>query len=72
MLANKIYHIHSETVNSAIKPESYDPIDGVSDRWVLPVQIRLLFTEQVEVVLASSFVIFPSASFAPFSPIRSI
>lgn len=42
VLADKVDDVHSESICSLVQPKAHDIVDGVADRWVLPVEIGLL------------------------------
>ena len=51
-LGDEVDDVHAEAIDAAVEPPAHDVVDGLSDVGVLPVQIRLLAVEQMEVVLA--------------------
>ncbi len=52
-LGNEIDDIQSEAVDTAVEPPNHGVLHSLSNLGVIPVQIRLLAIEQVEVVLIS-------------------
>ena len=48
-----VEHVEAESVNSFVKPEIQDVDDFFPDFRVLPVQIRLLFAEKMQVELVT-------------------
>ncbi len=58
-----VHHIHSEPVNPLFKPKAHGAvIDGLPRLLILPVQVRLLFSKQMQVILPSMLVILPGLS----------
>lgn len=62
VLADEVDDIETEAVCAAAEPEAHDVMDGLANLWVLPVQVGLLFAEQVQVVLVGSLIVLPSAA----------
>jgi hypothetical protein len=48
-----------EAVNSFIQPETDDIMNGISNFGVLPIQVWLLRSKQVQIILIRSFIILP-------------
>src|SRR5699024_1300156 len=44
-------HVHAESVHAAVQPEPQDVVEFGADLFVLPVQVRLVGVEQVQVPL---------------------
>jgi hypothetical protein len=55
-----IDHITSEAGNPFIEPEAHDIFDFFHYPWIVPVEIRLLFCEQMQIVFAAFLIIFPA------------
>jgi hypothetical protein len=55
-LADEIDDIHPEPIDALVQPENHDVVDSSHDVWVFPVEIRLFFAEQVQIVLAGLLV----------------
>ena len=58
-LCNQTDHVHPEAVYAAVKPAIHHGIDRFPELWILPVQIRLLLAEQMQVPLAGFFIVTP-------------
>lgn len=55
-----VYRVYPKTIDSFIKPETHGAIiNSLSSLLVLPVEVRLLLGEQVQVVLASVLIVLP-------------
>jgi hypothetical protein len=66
VLADEVDDIEAEAVAATVQPEPHDVVDSISHLGILPVQIRLLFAEEMEIILVRSFIILPStACFLP-------
>src|SRR5262245_869834 len=63
------YDIDAEPIDPASKPKTHHLIDGRSDRWIAPVQIRLSGEKGVIVILSTCAVIFPGAAVESRQPI---
>ena len=55
-------HVHAEAVDAAIHPPVHHPVHGLANLRILPIQIRLLPGELVEVVLAALRIVLPSGT----------
>ena len=51
VLADHVDDVHAEAVHAAVQPPAHHGVDGLADLGVLPVQVRLLGGEDVQVVL---------------------
>ncbi len=60
VLHQRLGNVDSEAIHSTVEPEFEDGIELGSDTFVLPVQIRLLRQEEMEVVLAGGVIERPS------------
>ena len=58
-LGDEIDDVHPEAVDAAVEPPNHDVLHRFSYLRVLPVQIRLLAGEQVQVVLAGGGIPLP-------------
>jgi hypothetical protein len=63
ILADKVDDVQAEAISAPVKPEAHDLVDSFSNGGVLPVQIRLLLGEQVQVIFVCSLIVLPSASY---------
>ena len=61
VLAYKVYDIHSVAAGATIEPKVHHIVNGISDLWVFPIEIRLLGSEQGEEIFVRSGVIGPGA-----------
>ena len=59
VLRDEVDDVHPEAVDPALHPATHHPVDRGADLRVLPVQVRLLAREQVQVVLAGGRVEIP-------------
>ena len=78
--SNDINHIHPETANAHINPEIHHFPYFFPHRFIFPVEIRLLFMIEVQIILPCFFRVFPCitakagfqlvrrTAFFPFSP----
>ena len=55
-LRDEVDDVHPEAVDAAVEPPAHHRVDRLADLGVLPVQVRLLAVEQVQVVLAAGLV----------------
>ena len=55
-LGDHVDHIHPEAAHTFLQPEVHQFIHLLPDFGIFPIQVRLLFREHVEVVLACGFV----------------
>jgi hypothetical protein len=62
VLGDHVDDVHPEAVHPAVQPPAHHRVDGITDPRVLPVQVRLLAGEQVQVVLAGGLVQLPCRS----------
>ena len=69
ILGNKIDHIHTEAVNAFFEPARHHVIHFMTDLFVFPVQVRLLFSKQMQIPLSEIFVVFPCRSRKRRSPV---
>src|SRR6202140_2867818 len=44
--------VDPESGDTAVEPEAIDVVEGIADRWIPPVEVRLLGEEVMQVVLA--------------------
>src|ERR1700738_5453075 len=44
--------VDPESGDTAVEPEAIDVVEGIADRWVPPVEVRLLGEEIMQIVLA--------------------
>ena len=58
-LRDHVDHVHAEAVDALVEPEAHDVVHLGPQRRVLPVQVRLLAAEHVQVVLAGGLVPLP-------------
>ncbi len=58
-LGDQVDDIHPEAVDPAVEPPAHHVVDRLADVGVLPVEVRLLAAEQVQVVLAGGLVQLP-------------
>src|SRR6476620_12418763 len=68
-LGDEIDDIHTEAVYTAIEPPAHDVVDGLSNLWVVPVQVGLPTVEQVQVVLVSALIPLPRRSAEKGGPV---
>ena len=59
ILRDEVDDVHPEPVHAPVEPPPHHRVDGLTDLGVLPVQIRLLLREHVQVVLARLLVELP-------------
>ena len=69
ILGDKADDIHAEAVNSLFQPPVHHVKDLVADLRVVPVEIRLLLGEEVQVILSRSLIILPGASAEAGAPV---
>ena len=58
-LGNDVDGVDPETINATVQPPVHHLVDGFAHPWVLPVQIRLLAGEKVQIILSRIRVKFP-------------
>ncbi len=68
-LRDHAYHVHTESVNAFVTPPGHHIEDFVADFWVIPVQVRLLFGEQMQVIHCGLFVILPCGTAETGAPV---
>ena len=59
-LGNQVDHVHAEAVDATIDPPVHHVVDRLPYLRVLPVEVRLLGAEQVQVILPAALVKLPS------------
>jgi hypothetical protein len=59
VLGDQVDDVHPKAVGAALEPPPHHRVDRFADLNVLPVQVRLLAGEQVQVVLARALVVLP-------------
>ena len=59
ILGNHTDHIHTETVDSLVTPEFHHIVNFLAHFLIFPVQIRLFFGKQVQVIHLCLIVVFP-------------
>ena len=64
--------IHAETVNSLVAPPGHHIVYFVAHFGILPVEIRLFFREQMQIVLSRRFIEFPCGSAEIRSPVGGL
>src|SRR6266702_3035017 len=69
ILASPVPRINSYTHHTASEPESQYALQRLPDLWALPVQIRLLRQETVQVILVGGLVVGPSRAAKHADPI---
>ena len=57
---NQVNDIHPKTSHSLVNPAIHHVVNLLAQFFVFPVQIWLLFTKEVEIILARGLIIFPS------------
>ena len=62
-------HILTESVDAHVQPEAHDVLDLFTYGWIAPVQVRLLFGEEMEIVLVQILVVFPGAALQDAGPV---
>ena len=55
-------HVHAEAVDATVHPPVHHPVHGLANLRILPVEIRLLPGELVEVVFAALRIVLPSGT----------
>jgi hypothetical protein len=63
VFTDEIDDIHTETIDTLVKPVPHDLVYGGAYFWVLPVKIWLFGREEMEVILVGFLIIFPGGSF---------
>ena len=59
ILGNHTDHIHTETVDSLVTPEFHHIVNFLAHFLIFPVQIRLFFGKQMQVIHLCLIVVFP-------------
>src|SRR5436190_12140944 len=57
------YCVHTKSIHSFIKPKFYHFIDFFSHLLVFPIQVRLLYRKNMEIIGSCFAIILPGASF---------
>lgn len=65
VFADEVDDVEAEAIAAPFEPEPHDVVNSMPDIEVLPVEIRLLFAKQVQVVLVGGFVILPGTPCLP-------
>ena len=68
-LGDEVDDVHPEAVDTAVEPPAHDVVDGLAHLRVLPVEVRLLTVEQVQVVLAGRGFPLPGRSAEERAPV---
>ena len=71
-LRDDVDRVDPETVHPSIEPPVHHVVDGVANLGILPVQVRLLAREQVQVVLARGRVVLPGRPPEEGFPVRGL
>ena len=69
VLREQVDDVHAEAVDPAIQPPAHHRVDRLADLGVLPVEVRLLAREQVQVVLAGRVVELPGGAGEERAPV---
>ena len=69
MLGNIGDYIFPEAVHTHIQPEAHNTFNFVTYLWVIHVQIRLFFSEHMQIILLPQFIIFPGEPFKLAEPV---
>ena len=69
LLGKQAQNIHPEAIHALVQPPVHHPENFLPDLRVLPVQIRLFFGEEMEVIHLSPFVKLPSTSGKAGAPV---
>ena len=59
VLGDEVDDVHPEAVHPAVEPPAHHRVDGLADLGVLPVEVRLLAGEEMQVVVAARLVVGP-------------
>ncbi len=68
-LRDEVDDVHAEPVDAAVEPPRHHVVDRAADVRVLPVEVRLLAREQVQVVLARRLVVLPRGAAEERAPV---
>src|SRR6056297_516839 len=69
MLGNKIDNIHTKTIYPPIKPPTHHCVDFIAEVRIFPIQIRLVWRKEVQVVFSTLFLILPGGSLKKGEPV---
>ncbi len=72
VLGDEVDDVHAEAVDAAVEPPPHHRVDRLADVGVLPVEVRLLGVEQVQVVRARGLVEPPRAAPEERAPVRRL